>query len=70
MIRKRPELDLENPHGQIVNPIPEAMLYKPVHGGYPGDTEEMFTPEYFPRHNGCCHKTVYVRCKTCVYRKE
>ncbi len=25
----------ENKPGQIVNPIPESMLYKPAHGGYP-----------------------------------
>jgi hypothetical protein len=45
---RRPELDLVNPPGQTVNPIPESLLYKPVHGGYagslPADTEEMFTP--------------------------
>jgi hypothetical protein len=45
---RRPELDLDNPPGQLVNPIPESLLYKPVHGGYagslPADTEEMFTP--------------------------
>lgn len=40
MIRKHPRHDLDNPPGQIVNPVgnrsPENKLYKPVHGGYPG----------------------------------
>jgi hypothetical protein len=44
MIRQRPELDTVNPPGQIVNPIPESKLYRPVHQGFPADTEEAFTP--------------------------
>ena len=49
MIRKRSELDTTHPPGQIVAPVgaplpPDSKLYKPVHGGYPVDTEEMFAP--------------------------
>jgi hypothetical protein len=44
-MHKRPELDTENPPGQIVNPVPESLLYKPTHGGFPSDTEEAFTPQ-------------------------
>lgn len=34
---KRPEKELDpaKKPGQIVNPIPESLLYKPTHGGYP-----------------------------------
>lgn len=27
--------DTENPPGQVVYPLPESVVYKPTHGGYP-----------------------------------
>jgi hypothetical protein len=26
--------------GQVVNPLPESMLYKPTHGGYPSSKDQ------------------------------
>lgn len=38
--------------GQIVNPIPENMLYKPAHGGY---------PTYIPPASAVAHgRTLYL----------
>jgi hypothetical protein len=51
---KRPEKDLENPPGQIVNPIPN--FEKPL---------EKAIEEY--KQVECCHKTVLVRCAGCPY---
>jgi hypothetical protein len=44
MIRKRPELNLVHPPGQIVNSI-GAKAYKPMHGGYPGVVHDHINPD-------------------------
>jgi hypothetical protein len=69
MIRKRAELNMKNPPGQLVYPPVPAKAYKPVHGGYPdiADTEEMFA-SYPKMKDGCCHKTVHYRCSDCSFR--
>ena len=48
MIKRRPELDTENPPGQIINRPPSSHMEKPLNkliDDFIMDSEEMFSPE-------------------------